>query len=229
MKKGFPYFPRPASFAINGNFCTCDRRNFFCIRDRRIWSSRSTEFWNFAIDGIFVFAIDGILLCSRSTECLFRDRRIKRSNQAIESSDQRIKRSIVLWTLKICDREFSRNWYSGIPGKRSENKKKISFHQAHNGAPKDLFQGLFSSPTQICLRRKSNEPFLNSCMGNTLQRGPEGIKKKSQHITVPSVPVDMGTLLQLAWVSMLPCCAHVKKDQKYASLMRKWHERYLVP
>jgi hypothetical protein len=95
-----------------------------------------------------------------------------------------------------------------------KTRKKIPFHQAHNGAPRDLFQGLFSSPTQICLRRKSNEPFLNSCMGNTLQRGPEGIKKKSQHITVPSVPVDMGTLLQLARVSMLLFVHVQKKDQK---------------
>ena len=49
--------------------------------------------------------------------------------------------------------------------------------------------------------------------GNTLQRGPqEG--KKSQHITVPSVPVDMGTLLQLARVSMLLFLHVQKKDQK---------------
>ena len=63
--------------------------------------------------------------------------------------------------------------------------------------------------------------------GNTLQRGPQ--EEKNQHITLPSVSVDMGTLLKLARVSMLSCCAHAKKDQKYASLMRKWHERYLVP
>jgi hypothetical protein len=61
--------------------------------------------------------------------------------------------------------------------------------------------------------KKNSGPFLNSCMGNTLQRGLEGIKK-SQHITVPSVPVDMGTLLQLVRVSMLPCCAHAEKDQQ---------------
>ena len=55
-------------------------------------------------------------------------------------------------------------------------------------------------------------------MGNTPQRGPEEDWKKKQHITVPSVSVDMGTLLKLARVSMLPYCAHVeKKDQKYAS------------
>jgi hypothetical protein len=40
--------------------------------------------------------------------------------------------------------------------------------------------------------------------GNTLQRGPQE-EKKTQHITVPSVSVDMGTLLKLARVSMLPC------------------------
>ena len=31
------------------------------------------------------------------------------------------------------------------------------------------------------------------------------IRDKPQHIIVPSVPVDMGTLLKLARVSMLPC------------------------
>lgn len=136
---------------------------FFCIRDRRnfFWSSRSTEFWNFAIDGIFVFAIDGILWSSRATEFLmfasdgicyvrdrrnfyFRDRRIKRSNQAIVMSDGRIKWSIIPETLKFCDREFSRNWNSGIPEKKRKKEGK-----------------------------KSNEPFFKSCMGNTLQRGPE--------------------------------------------------------
>ena len=124
MKKGFPYFPRPVSFAINGNFCTRDRRNF-CMHDRR-------NFLIFAINGILefrdrrnfcirdrrnfvIFAIDGIFI--------FCDRRIKRSNQAIAMSDRRIKRSKVSITLKIRDREFLQNWNSGIPGKRSENKK----------------------------------------------------------------------------------------------------------
>jgi hypothetical protein len=104
-------------FAINGILEFRDRRNF-CIRDRR-------NFVIFAIDGIFyvpdrrifvMFAIDGIFI--------FRDRRIKRSNQAIAMSDRRIKLSKVSITLKIRDREFSRNWNTGIPEKEKKNKRK---------------------------------------------------------------------------------------------------------
>ncbi len=119
---------------INGDFwISRDWRNAYLCDHR-----------NFYLRGIFVFVIDGILyprdrrnfVSSRLMEFLFlrstnqviesSDRQIKRSmNQAIdESSKQRIKRSIVSITLKIRDREFSRNWNSGIPGKRSENKKK---------------------------------------------------------------------------------------------------------
>ena len=43
-------------------------------------------------------------------------------------------------------------------------------------------------------------------------------KKKTQHFTVPVVLVEMGTLLKLARVSMLPCCAHVGKIKKTMSM-----------
>ena len=144
------------------------RRDIRISRDRRtlrsteilvftidgiFWSSRSTEFWNFAIDGIFVLAIDGILCfffidgifnardrwnfpCSRSTEFLFS----RSTNQAIALSDGWIKRSKILITLKICDREFSRNWNSGIPEKREKRAKKIL---AKNGAPNTFFKAFF--------------------------------------------------------------------------------------
>jgi hypothetical protein len=59
-------------------------------------------------------------------------------------------------------------------------------------------------------------------VGTPPRRGPEEdecLYKKTQHFTVPVVLVEMGTLLKLARVSMLPCCAHVgkiKKDHEYA-------------
>ena len=192
MKKGFPYFPRPASFAIDGNYCTCDRRNFFvfaidgtflifaingilefrdrrnfCIRDRR-------NFVIFAIDGICYVRDRRNFYFSRSTnQAIESSDRIKRSNQAIESSES--SESIEFW-----DREFSRNWNAGIPEKREKRGKKEQWA---------LLKPCMGTPCREALKRE----------------------KKSQHITVPSVPVDMGTLLQLAWVSMLPCCAHVEK------------------
>jgi hypothetical protein len=46
-------------------------------------------------------------------------------------------------------------------------------------------------------------------MGTTCREALK--RKKNQHITVPSVSADMGTLLKLARVSMLPCCAHAEK------------------
>ena len=98
-------------------------------RDRRnCSSSRSTE--------LFIFVIDGILYRRDRRNFYFRDRRIKRYNQAIdESSDRRIKRSIVCITLKIRDREFSRIWNSGIPGKKEKvRKKKIPNTPLHIGA-----------------------------------------------------------------------------------------------
>ena len=53
--------------------------------------------------------------------------------------------------------------------------------------------------------------------GEALKR--TNASKKKQHFTVPVVLVEMGTLLKLARVSMLPCCARVgkiKKDHEYA-------------
>ena len=100
---------RSSEFLSSGNFYPRDRRN--CS------SSRSTE--------LFIFVIDGILYRRDRRNFYFRDRRIKRYNQAIdESSDRRIKRSIVCITLKISDREFSRIWNSGIPGKKEKVRKK---------------------------------------------------------------------------------------------------------
>ncbi len=184
-------------FMIAELFYLRDQRNFGISRSTEFSYSRSTEFCylcnrrNFlfsrSTDFCYVRDWRNFNVCDRwnrdRRNFYFRERRIKRSNQAIALGDRRIKRSIVSQTFKIREQEFSWNLNSGIPGKRSENKKKIPFHQAHNGAPKDLFQGLFSSLTQICLRRKSNEPFLNSCMGNTLQRGPEGKKIPAHHCT----------------------------------------------
>ncbi len=118
---GLPYFPRSASFAIDGIFVFAID-GIFHARDRRI-------FVMFTIDGILEFR-DRRNFNVRDRRnrdrrnFYFRERRIKRSNQAIALGDRRIKRSIVSRTLKIRDREFSRNWNSGIPGNRSENKKK---------------------------------------------------------------------------------------------------------
>ena len=54
-------------------------------------------------------------------------------------------------------------------------------------------------------------------MGTPPWRGPEE-EKKTQHFTVPVVLVEMGTLLKLARVSMLPCCAHAGKIRKTMSM-----------
>ena len=124
------------------------------LRDRR----------NFYLRGIFVFVIDGILyprdrrnfVSSRSTEFLFS----RSTNQAIdESSDRRIKRSIVSITLKIRDREFSRKWNSGIPGKK-RRKKKIPIPTSPKRSTKDLFKALFfytpwSEPEEECQHQTS--------------------------------------------------------------------------
>jgi hypothetical protein len=63
------------------------------------------------------------------------------------------------------------NWNSGIPEKR-EKTRKNPIPLSHNGALKTFFKAIFLHQPR-CLRKKSNEPFLNSCMGNTLQRGTE--------------------------------------------------------
>ena len=69
------------------------------FRDRRISRSTNPRTVYFC-DRRNFFAIDGIFL-SRSTGFYLRDRWIKRSNQAIELSDQRISRSIVSRTLAL--------------------------------------------------------------------------------------------------------------------------------
>ena len=105
------------------------------------------------IDGICIVAIDGILIFAIDES----SDGIKRStNQAIdESSDRRIKRSIVSITLKIRDREFSRNWNSGIPGKKRRKRKKFPFQQAQHGAPRTcsrpcFFNTPWSEPEEEC-------------------------------------------------------------------------------
>ena len=193
--------------------------------------SRSTECY-FAIVGISIFGeflsswstescilvIDGILYRRDRRNSYFRDRRIKWSNQAIdESSDRRIKRSIVSITLKIRDREFSRNWNSGIPGKKRRKKK-----NSHSNKPNTEHQGPVQGLVFLIL--------LGASLKKNVNTKPQEGQKKIPILHCTLVLVGKGTLLELARVSMLPCCAHAeKKDQKYTSLMWKWHERYLVP
>ncbi len=136
---------RSSEFLSSGNFYPRDRRN--CS------SSRSTELFIFVIDGILFVAIDGIFIFAIDES----SDRIKRStSQAIdESSDRRIKRSIVSITLKICDREFLRNWNSGIPGKKEKEEKKIPIPTSPKRSTKDLFKALFfytpwSEPEEEC-------------------------------------------------------------------------------
>ena len=117
-------------------------------------SSWSTESFILVIDGICIVAIDGILMFAIDES----SDRIKRStNQAIdESSDRRIKRSIVSITLKIRDREFSRNWNSGIPGKKRRKRKKFPFQQAQHGAPRTCSRPCFLILLGACLKKNVN-------------------------------------------------------------------------
>ena len=177
--------------------------------------SRSTECY-FAIVGISIFGeflsswstescilvIDGILYRRDRRNSYFRDRRIKWSNQAIdESSDRRIKRSIVSITLKIRDREFSRNWNSGIPGKKRRKRKKFPFQQAQNGAPRTC-----SRPCFLIL--------LGASLKKNVNTKPQEGQKKIPILHCTLVLVGKGTLLELARVSMLPCCAHAEKKTR---------------
>ena len=133
--------------AIEGFFCIRDRRNFLIFAINGILEFRNR--WNVCIRdrrNFVIFAIDGIFNASRSTEFLFS----RSTNKAIESSDAmsdgRIKRSIIPKTLKLCNREFSRNWNSGIPEKR-EKQRENPIPTSPQWGTKDLFQGFFS-PSQ---------------------------------------------------------------------------------
>ena len=74
-------------------FCIRNQRNLFDLRDQRNFGiSRSTEFLYSRSTEFLMLAIDGIFNVRDRRNFNFRDRQIKRLNQAIESSD-RIKRS----------------------------------------------------------------------------------------------------------------------------------------
>ena len=170
------------------------------LRDRR----------NFYLRGIFVFVIDGIfyprdrrnLYRRDRRNSYFRDRRIKWSNQAIdESSDRRIKRSIVSITLKIRDQEFSRNWNSGIPGKKRRKKK-----NSHSNKPNTEHQGPVQGLVFLIL--------LGASLKKNVNTKPQEGQKKIPILHCTLVLVGKGALLELARVSMLPCCAHAEKKTR---------------
>ena len=84
--------------------------------------------------------------------------------------------------------------------KKEKEEKKFPFQQAQNGAPRTC-----SRPCFLIL--------LGASLKKNVNTKPQEGQKKIPILHCTLVLVGKGTLLELARVSMLPCCAHAEKKR----------------